>query len=236
MRHGSIVLVHGAWTGSWVWREVAPLLRAQGFAVSAVTLTGSGERRASATPATGLKENVDDVVAHIEMEGLDNVTLVGWSYGGIVATGVADALPVKISHLCYLDAFVADNGSALVDYLAPEGRAAYEESAARNEPIPPLPLELFGLTNKAASEFIAPRLTPQPWRTFFEPARLTGASSRVPKSYILCSGPTRSYFEGTYNRMQDTPGVRTTIIEGDHFSLLTDPGLTATSIITSVPF
>ena len=36
----SIVLVHGAWGGAWIWRRVLGPLRAAGHEVHAVTLTG----------------------------------------------------------------------------------------------------------------------------------------------------------------------------------------------------
>ena len=46
----------------------------------------------------------------IEAEGLRDILLVGHSYGGMVATGVADRVPKLIRHLIYLDAFVPQNG------------------------------------------------------------------------------------------------------------------------------
>jgi hypothetical protein len=40
----TFVLVHGAWLGGWVWRDVAAALRAAGHTVLTPTLTGLGER------------------------------------------------------------------------------------------------------------------------------------------------------------------------------------------------
>jgi pimeloyl-ACP methyl ester carboxylesterase len=100
------VLVAGAWHGGWVWRDVIPGLRKLGHAVTAPTLTGLGERRQNGTNDTDLSTHIDDVIAHIEMEGLQSVTLVGWSYGGMVITGVAARIPDKIKSMIYLDAFV----------------------------------------------------------------------------------------------------------------------------------
>ncbi len=106
------VLVAGGWHGGWVWRDVIPGLRALGHAVTAPTLTGLGERRQSGTNDTDLSTHIDDVIAHIEMEGLQSVTLVGWSYGGMVITGVTARIPDKIKSLIYLDAFVPEDGKA----------------------------------------------------------------------------------------------------------------------------
>src|SRR6202040_1443935 len=41
----TFVLVHGAWAGSVVWRQLAPRLRKAGHEVYAPTLTGIGERK-----------------------------------------------------------------------------------------------------------------------------------------------------------------------------------------------
>ena len=39
------LLLHGAWHGSWVWKEVSECLMEKGFEVSCPTLTGLGERK-----------------------------------------------------------------------------------------------------------------------------------------------------------------------------------------------
>lgn len=38
----SIILVHGAWHGSWCWQRVIPLLQQRGFEVGAVDLPSTG--------------------------------------------------------------------------------------------------------------------------------------------------------------------------------------------------
>ena len=120
------VLIAGAWHGGWVWRQVAAGLRAIGHEVTAPTLTGLGERR-HIGENVDLDTHIEDVIAHIEMEGLTNVTLVGWSYGGMVITGVLARIPEKIKAMIYLDAFVPANGKALVDYVPPATRAAWDK-------------------------------------------------------------------------------------------------------------
>lgn len=82
-----IVLVHGAWHGGWCRQRLAPLLRDRGHEVHRPTLTGLGDRahlRPLLGDALGLDTHVDDVV------------LVGHSYGGIVITGVADRVAARL--------------------------------------------------------------------------------------------------------------------------------------------
>ncbi|MEA3206227.1 MAG: hypothetical protein QOG92_1922 [Verrucomicrobiota bacterium] len=54
MNHGqkrTFVLVHGAWHGGWVWRDVVRHLSELGHTATAPTLTGLGERGMPGTAA-----------------------------------------------------------------------------------------------------------------------------------------------------------------------------------------
>ena len=62
-----IVLVHGAWAGSWCWRKVVPVLWARGHRVFAVTLTGVGDREHQMSTSIRLTTHIDDVAAVIEV-------------------------------------------------------------------------------------------------------------------------------------------------------------------------
>jgi pimeloyl-ACP methyl ester carboxylesterase len=119
----TFVLLHGGWHGGWCWRFVAPALRHAGHNVYTPTLTGLGEREHLARPEIDLKLHVQDVVALLEMEDLQDIVLLGHSYGGMVVTGVADRCAARISRLVYLDAFVPENGKCALDYIVPERSA-----------------------------------------------------------------------------------------------------------------
>jgi len=107
------VLVHGAWGGGWSFKKTDALLRQQGNTVYRVTLTGQGERAHLASPDIGLDTHIKDVVNTILFEELDDVMLVGHSYGGMVITGVADSIPERIGKLIYLDALLPEDGESL---------------------------------------------------------------------------------------------------------------------------
>lgn len=80
----TFVLVHGGFAGGWVWQDIADRLRSAGQDVYTPTLTGLGERAHLGTPDVGLGTHVQDVVAVLEYEALQDVVLVGHSYGGFV--------------------------------------------------------------------------------------------------------------------------------------------------------
>jgi pimeloyl-ACP methyl ester carboxylesterase len=129
------VLVHGAFTGGWAWRIVADGLRAAGHVVFAPTLTGSGERVHLASPEIGLATHVLDVVNVLRYEDLHDVTLVGYSYGGVVVTGVAEQAPDLLAHVVFLDARVPQDGETAYSLLGAPLQAYFDQriGVLRNE-------------------------------------------------------------------------------------------------------
>jgi pimeloyl-ACP methyl ester carboxylesterase len=100
------VLVHGTWHGGWVWRDVADRLSVQGHRVFTPTATGCGERAHLIGPHVNLSTHVQDIVGLIEAEELNDVILVGHSFGGLTITGVADRLKARLKHIVFYDAFI----------------------------------------------------------------------------------------------------------------------------------
>src|SRR5262245_59624456 len=73
----TIVIVHGAWGGSWAWRKCSQVLRDNGHEVFTPTLTGLGYRSHLLTPEVGLEHHIRDVSAVLEYEDLAEIALVG---------------------------------------------------------------------------------------------------------------------------------------------------------------
>lgn len=185
----TFVLVHGAWHGGWCWDRVAPLLRTAGHTVHAPTLTGLSERAHLLSPMVGLDTHVEDVVRAIDVLGLTDVVLVGHSYAGQVITAVTDRRPDVVAKRIYLDAFVGEDGENAVSLL-PESVAHHWSEAAAGPGfgwlVPVRKLEVLGVTLQADIDWLTPRLTPHPWKTYTDPLRLSGAVERVPAAFIEC--------------------------------------------------
>lgn len=201
----NFVLVHGAWHGAWCWRRVVDRLHAQGHRVHAVTLTGVGERAHLLSPDIRLSTHIQDVVATIETEELQDVVLAVHSYAGMVGTGVADLMPERLHHLVYVDAMVPKPGetwSATHTKATREGRLA----AAQASPLFSFPApgpELFGLSGEDAA-WVARRQTPHPGHPYsdvleFSPARVAS----VPRTYIRCTQPTLATMDAIWPRVKD---------------------------------
>ena len=86
----TFVVAHGAWSAGWAWKKMRPLMRAAGHELWTPTYTGLGERAHLGHADVSLDTHIQDIVAVLETEDLADVILIGHSYGGMVATGVAD--------------------------------------------------------------------------------------------------------------------------------------------------
>src|SRR5262249_39341583 len=115
----TFLVAHGAWSAGWAWKKMHPLMSAARHRLITPTYTGLGDREHLAGPSSDLETHIQDMLAVIKYEDLRNVVLIGHSYGGMVATGVADRARERITQLIYLDAFVPKNGQSLLDLLPP---------------------------------------------------------------------------------------------------------------------
>jgi pimeloyl-ACP methyl ester carboxylesterase len=227
----TFVVAHGAWSAAWAWKKVRPMLRARGHEIFTPTYTGLGERSHHATPTIGLHTHVEDVLAVLTYEDLSDVILVGHSYGGMVATVLADRAPARLRHVVYLDAFVPRDGQALLDLVPPDVAARMREGVRTlgegwRVPANPLPSD----TSEADAAWIMPRRVMQPLATFEEKAHLTGAGARLPRTYIYCTrlGPI-DIFGPFAARAKQEPGWRYVEMDASH-----SPNVTAPEALTAV--
>ena len=233
---GPIVLVHGAWFGGWVWRDVARLLRAQGFEVTAPTMTGLGERSHQLGPDVDLDTHVEDIVSHIEMEDLQDVTLVGWSYGGMVANGVLTRIKDRIRTLVYFDAFDPKDGEALADFVVSPVGGAARELAKSGKPVPPPDLaQRWNVSDKEILDFCAARVGPHPAKTMTQGVKgFVERPQGVNYVYVWCDANPASTFGSFHERASKDPQFAAVHrIPHDHVVALTDPGVTADVIASA---
>jgi pimeloyl-ACP methyl ester carboxylesterase len=187
----TIVLAHGAWSAAWAWKKMRPLLAAAGHEFFSPTYTGLGERAHLARREIDLATHIDDVAAVFEFEDLNDVTLLGHSYGGMVATGVADRLGSRIRRVVYIDAFAPRDGQSLFDLVGPKAEANMRAGAEKDGngwklPINPMPPD----TAPEDAAWAKPRRRPQPIMTFEQKLRLE-SPDLPPRAYIYAqrNGP-----------------------------------------------
>ena len=178
----TFLAVHGAWGAGWAWKKMRPLMAARGHELFAPTCTGLGERAHLAHRNIDLETHIADILAVLEFEDLHGAILVGHSYGGMVATGVADRARDRIRHLVYLDAFAPEYGKALHDYVPAERREVDRKGAVDGWKVPPSPIPPD--TSPADVAWLAPRRVPQPLQCFAQKLVLKNGPLTLPRSYI----------------------------------------------------
>ena len=229
-----VILVHGAWHGSWCWEPVATLLTQAGHAVYMPTLTGLGRRSDEMSASIGLETHIADVASLFERRGLRNVVLVGHSYGGMIVTAIADRFKSAIGHVLYLDAALPENGDSMASYdpnATPQSIAATKAALTALAPdgvaMQPLPPEVFGIPpDHPRYAWVAERLTPHPLKTWFDPVTLTdGGSDGLPRTYIHCTDPVlpNAAFPAIAALVRDDPTWDYYEMQTGHDAMITAP-------------
>ena len=107
------VLIHGGDRDGSIWEAIAISLQQQGHTVFCPSMK-------SVTTAS-LDENIEQIVDLIKTQQLQEIILIGHSYGAMVITGVADQLPEHIAHLVFVDSVIPKNGQSLYSLLQEHG-------------------------------------------------------------------------------------------------------------------
>lgn len=227
------VLIHGAWNGGWVWGDVAEILRKRGNVVYMPTLDGLSTRMRSDTSSINLSTHINEVADLIEKDDLNNIVLVGWSYGGFVATGVTAKIHDRIKKVIYLDSIIPDNNTSLIDYIPDGNRVSIQEMAKNGDSVPAPAVSAWGLQEPTLAKLVEERMTPQPAKTFVEALRLNTRSDAVPKCFIYCTGYGKTMFTATYERVIQQGLIPCITLESNHFCMVSDPVNTAQAIVIS---
>jgi len=181
-----------------------------------------------------LEVHVQDIVALLEMEDLSDVTLVGHSYGGMVVTGVAGKIPNRIRRVVYLDAFVPGNGKCALDYVVPERAARIREEGARTGFVSPPPVSLWGLVKPEHVDFVRPRETRHPFKTFTQPVRIADAAAwaKLPKTFVYCSSPATGTFDQFAAKYRNDPAWRYHELKCGHDAMILLPEEVTAILVT----
>jgi pimeloyl-ACP methyl ester carboxylesterase len=219
----TFVLVHGAWSGAHGFRKLRPPLHAAGHEVFTPSLTGIGERVHLTSPQVCLTTHITDVVNTVLYEDLDEIVLLGFSYGGLVITGALEHLADRVRHLVYLDAFVPGDG----DSAAGSTPSRVVTGLGGDWLVPPLPREF---DDPAEAAWAGARRTPHPVGCFTEPVRLTRPLEDYPftRTFIKASAEPRTSPPGPFwaaaDRVKASPAWRYREIETTHMVPSNRPG------------
>jgi pimeloyl-ACP methyl ester carboxylesterase len=193
----TFVLVHGGFSGGWIWKSVRAYLETEKHRVYTPTLTGLGERSHLISPILDLDTHVLDIVNVLRFEELGDVVLVGNTYSGMVITGAADRCPDRVAHLIYVDAFVPENGESVFDLVTPSLRS-----------------QLLAQANTQGDGWRVsplsdgdPRRVAMPLKTMQQPIYLSKAPDiPVKRTFIRCTDPRSPSIDSSDERVRQAPG------------------------------
>ncbi len=214
----NLIFIGGTGHGGWCFDEIASKFRALGHTVFAPHLSGldpaSNERK-----VVNLDTHVQDVLDVIEQNQLDEIVLVGHSYGGMVITGAADRTSAKVKGLVYLDAALPQPGQRLWDLIDADMQNSFLASATD------------GLNVYPDEAFLAmrPNVRPHPLATKLQPLNYSldifTVATKVyvyAEEYFGVPGMI-SPFEVIYKRLSQDPGWKTYSLPVSHDLLNSAP-------------
>ena len=123
----TFLMIHGSWHCGWAWQGVMGHLAEKGHVTHAPTLPGHGPL--ATRHGISHQDCVGAVIAYIQKRCLEDITLVGHSFGGTVVQKVAEALPDRITRMVFVDALIVEDGHCVFDVLPPEYAALFNELA-----------------------------------------------------------------------------------------------------------
>ncbi len=218
-----VVLVHGAWHGSWCWEPLREILERRGVRTHAPDLNSGGEH------AAGLSGFYDDARAVRQLtDSIDApVVLAGHSYGGLVVTE-ASAGSANIRHLVMIATIMFDVNEVWKEIRMPE--RAWIQPTADGAAIEILDkskaAELFfnrcapGAASWASSKLhrymgvraVSQKLTRAGWK-------------EIPSTYVLCTDDRA--IEPRWQRLMAARATHRVELDSDHSPFLCMPQATA---------
>ncbi|WP_184446281.1 alpha/beta fold hydrolase [Mycobacterium sp. AZCC_0083] len=230
------ILVHGSCHDGDAWADVAEHLRQRGHQVHCPTMAGHGE---------GVDRDVshDDCVAsvadYIGQHGLTNFVLVGHSFAGSVIARLAAKTPEKVRRLVFLNAFVPEDGTSVLDNAPVAFQELFPilaEQSGDNTVM--LPFEIFrdafiGDADLERAQETYSMLNPEPLGPIVEKLDMKAfyELTTVPRSYVLChddgSFPPGDPQVGWLANARRLGIFRLVTMEGSHEVFYTNPALLA---------
>lgn len=220
----TILLVHGSWHGGWVWSDIGSKLIALGHDVHAPSLRGLGEDAVNLRPEIGLWTHVDDLEAFIALKDLNDLILVGHSYGGAVVHGLEARVAPRLLAVVHLEGAIPAPDSSIMDSWRKDYRQeiiALAEAHGGWLVPPPDPGVWTGL-DEDRQEWIRTKLRPQSLRTYQDIMPIDLRTFDGLHIYLWAKDrPTKPY-RSVVERFQDEPNWTISKTTGGHELPLTN--------------
>lgn len=226
-----IILIHGAWQGSWTFGRLLPVLADRGLTAVAVDLPGNGVDKTPPGEVT-LDVYCDAIEAQIDALG-GQAILVGHSGAGVTATAAAERFPKKVSGVVYLAGMCLPQGmdfGELTELVAGPGKAfGITGDITVSGPTSMVPFEeaaRYFLNDVPFDEAIeiVQQLTPQPIGGQYITSPTTAERfGSIPTLYIEALRDLSMIIEAQRMMQQFIPGMPVVSLDTGHVPQFTDP-------------
>jgi pimeloyl-ACP methyl ester carboxylesterase len=165
------VLIHGAYQGGWIWRDVTTALRAAGHHVLAPSLDGCAERHMHLRAGITTETQAEELAGLLFHEDLRDVVLVGTSSGGMVLCRAAELARERIARVVFADALALFDGERIGDIVTNRPTpvtTALSVGPSREDVVG----RLFAGLDPSVRDWALARYTLQPIACMQEPVRL----------------------------------------------------------------
>src|SRR5258707_10428970 len=189
------VMVHGGFSGAWIWLPLIDTLREAGHVVEAFDLPGMGDDHTSASEVS--LDSYAGRVCEVLATNSEPAIVVGHSMGGIVATQAAARSPKRVAALVYVAAFLPKDGQSLLDLTKlPEGCGEQVLANVVVEGEPPAAVmpaaasrhALYGSCAEDVATWAIARQCPQPVSPLPIAVSIPpGALNGIDRYYLLCT-------------------------------------------------
>lgn len=222
-RAATVVLVHGAGGGAWMWGPLGAELDARGIDHVAVDLPTAAE---GVDPT--LDAHADAVHVRTVLDGLDGpLLLCGNSYGGVVITEASAGHP-KVNRLVYLAAFMPDTEDEFLSFMlansTPEfatGATFGDDGLIRFDPDMVKKLAFQQATSEVAS-WAAGQLRPMAMGGGGSPTMTGLGWKTIPSTYVVCAED-QSLLPGAQRRWAAERATDSVELPFDHCPHLSHP-------------
>ncbi len=182
----TVLMVHGAFQGGWVWQKVASSLRSQGHVVHTPTLSGCGYLSQNIPQQEDATVYIENMAEYLVLEELDDVVLVGHSYSGLICGALMMRFPQRIRQAVFIDAVIPDSNRSFVDIAGEQFTQMLEHHRMDGDMVRPWPAKVFGVAG-AEADWFEQRLRPFPRRAFHTPFPGVFDPTAVLTSHITCT-------------------------------------------------
>jgi pimeloyl-ACP methyl ester carboxylesterase len=221
----TIVLLHGAYQGGWIWQRVTPHLLAAGHRVFAPTLDGCAERRHQLRPGIDTQSQAAEIVEMLFFEDLRDIVLVGTSCGGMVAARVAETARDRIGRIVFADALALFNGESVDDHVQ-RPTAITDELGTGPSPQDAAD-RMFVSLDAPTKEWALARYTPHPVAAMKSPVKLTSFWQQDWNATVIWCRQSVNPPLAHQKRAADTLNARWFELDTGHYPMLTEPAALA---------